>query len=174
VHIGNATASSSAAPTFFNPHEVINGYNLTELQIDGGTICNNPTLYSYEMSRLLYGHKKTRVISLGTGQLPFTPVSTGNFTTATRLLMHGNFMMDFDAYSADYWTRYTIGEGVGEDSDNYVRAQIVSSLSMDDDSPTARKNLMAAGERMWKDFEVPIKKIMREIIDQKYGPKTAP
>lgn len=29
--IGNATASSSAAPTYFNPHKVINGYNLTEL-----------------------------------------------------------------------------------------------------------------------------------------------
>lgn len=58
VHIGNATASSSAAPTFFNPHEVINSYNLTELQIDGGTICNNPTLYTYELSKLMYGHKK--------------------------------------------------------------------------------------------------------------------
>ena len=29
--IGNSTASSSAAPTYFNPHEVVNGYNLTEL-----------------------------------------------------------------------------------------------------------------------------------------------
>jgi hypothetical protein len=27
---------------------------------------------------------------------------------------------------------------------------------------------------MWKDFKTPIQKIMREIIDQKYGPKTAP
>ena len=155
VHIGNATASSSAAPTFFNPHEVINGYNLTELQIDGGTICNNPTLYSYELSRLMYGHKKTRVISLGTGQVTFTPVTTANFTTATRLMMHGNFMMDFDAYSADYWTRYTIGGGLekdGEPADNYIRAQIVSNLSMDDDSVTARKNLMAAGMGMWKEF----------------------
>lgn len=116
--IGNATASSSAAPTFFNPHEVINGYNLTELQIDGGTICNNPTLYAFELSRQMYGHKKTRVISLGTGQLPFTPVVAKDFTTATRLAMHGNFMMDFDAYSADYWTRYTIGNS----EDNYVRA----------------------------------------------------
>lgn len=116
--IGNATASSSAAPTFFNPHEVINGYNLTELQIDGGTICNNPTLYAFELSRQMYGHKKTRVISLGTGQLPFTPVVAKDFSTATRLAMHGNFMMDFDAYSADYWTRYTIGKK----EDNYVRA----------------------------------------------------
>jgi hypothetical protein len=95
---------------------------MTELQIDGGTICNNPTLYAFEMSRLLYGHKKTRVISLGTGQIPFRPVSTKNFTSTTRLEMTPNFMMDFDVYSADYWTRYTIGDGVGEMADNYVRA----------------------------------------------------
>lgn len=51
--IGNATASSSAAPTFFDPHVVIDDYSLTELQIDGGPICNNPTLYAFEMSRQL-------------------------------------------------------------------------------------------------------------------------
>ena len=169
MSIGNQTASSSAAPTFFNPHEVINGYNLTELQIDGGTICNNPTLYAYELSRQMYGHMKTRVVSLGTGQLPFTPVVPKDFTTATRLAMHGNFMMDFDAYSADYWTRYTIGDY----KKNYVRAQIVSSLSMDDDSDKAIIALKAAGEGMWTKFKDEIEPILREIIDQKYGPKSA-
>jgi patatin-like phospholipase/acyl hydrolase len=67
VPIGNATGSSSAAPTFFNPHQVINGYGYKELQIDGGVICNNPALYAYEMARDLYGYKKIRVLSLGTG-----------------------------------------------------------------------------------------------------------
>jgi len=61
------------------------------------------------MSRQLYGHKNTRIISLGTGQNPFTPVVAKDFSTATRLKMTPNFMMDFDAYTADYWTRYTIG-----------------------------------------------------------------
>jgi len=93
------------------------------------------------MSRQLYGHKNTRVVSLGTGQIPFTPVVAKDFTTATRLKMTPNFMMDFDAYSADYWTRYTIGDW----SNNYIRAQIVSKLSMDDDSASAIANLKAAG-----------------------------
>ena len=50
-------------------------------------------------------------------------------------------MMDFDAYSADYWTRYTIHDW----HKNYIRAQIVSKLSMDDDSASAIANLKAAG-----------------------------
>ena len=79
-------------------------------------------------------------------------------------------MMDFDAYSADYWTRYTIGDY----QDNYVRAQIVSSLSMDDDSPEAIADLKAAGMKLWTEFEAPIKKVLMEIIDQKYGPSTSP
>jgi hypothetical protein len=118
----------------------------------------------------MYGHNKTRVISLGTGQIPFTPVVAEDFTTATRIKMNPNFMMDFDAYSADYWTRYTIGDY----EKNYIRAQIVSSLSMDDDSDAAITNLKAAGATMWSKFKDPIESILREIIDQKYKPKSNP
>jgi len=44
---------------------------------------------------------------------------------------------------------------------------------MDDDTPKAITNLKAAGADMWNEFKDPIKSILREIIDQKYG-KTAP
>jgi len=70
VPIGIATGSSSAAPTFFDPHSVVNGYGLTELQIDGGVICSNPSLYAYTMARDLYGYKKIRMLSIGTGETP--------------------------------------------------------------------------------------------------------
>lgn len=85
-------------------------------------------------------------------------------------------MMDFDAYSADYWTRYTIGGGLkigDEPADNYLRAQIVSSLPMDKDSKEDRNKLMSAGEGMWEEYKEPTQKILRAIIDQKYGPKPA-
>lgn len=117
--VSNATASSSAAPTYFNPHEVINGYNLTEYQIDGGTICNNPTLYAFEMSRLLYGHKNTRIISLGTGIPPFKPIVPKDFSTYTRLVtLAFEFMMDMDSFTADWWSKYT----VKDHEKNYIRA----------------------------------------------------
>jgi patatin-like phospholipase/acyl hydrolase len=43
---------------------------LTEYQIDGGIICNNPAMYAYEMAVYLYNQNKNdiTVISLGTGE----------------------------------------------------------------------------------------------------------
>jgi patatin-like phospholipase/acyl hydrolase len=54
VPVGNATGASSAAPLYFEPKRQINGYGLEELQIDGGVICNNPSMYAYQMARLLH------------------------------------------------------------------------------------------------------------------------
>jgi len=47
VPMSEATGASSAAPTFFDPKVSTNKLGLTELQIDGGIICNNPALYAY-------------------------------------------------------------------------------------------------------------------------------
>ena len=73
--VGNATGASSAAPTFFDPKVQINGYGMTELQIDGGIICNNPALYAYQMARVFNKKDKVRILSLGTGENPFTQVT---------------------------------------------------------------------------------------------------
>lgn len=71
------------------------------------------------MSRLLYGHKKTRIISLGTGIPPFKQIVAKDFTTYTRLVtLAFEFMMNMDAFTADYWSRYT----VGKQDENYIRA----------------------------------------------------
>lgn len=53
VPIGNATGASSAAPTFFTPKLQKNNYHLKELQIDGGVIANNPSLYAYHIASTL-------------------------------------------------------------------------------------------------------------------------
>lgn len=51
VKVGEATGASSAAPTFFDPKSIEDGYGIDELQIDGGIICNNPAFYAYEMAK---------------------------------------------------------------------------------------------------------------------------
>ena len=56
VPVGNATGASSAAPTFFDPKKQQNRYGFTELQIDGGIICNNPALYAYEIAKDFHQH----------------------------------------------------------------------------------------------------------------------
>ena len=49
-----AVGASSAAPTAFDPLTNINGYGVEEQLIDGGMICNNPSMYAYIMSNQLY------------------------------------------------------------------------------------------------------------------------
>lgn len=40
--------ASSSAPTYFEPLGIPrDGYNITEVMIDGGVICNSPVLYAY-------------------------------------------------------------------------------------------------------------------------------
>jgi len=56
VTFGNATGASSAAPTFFDAKQQVDGYGFVELQIDGGIICNDPAMYAYQMARDFY-HK---------------------------------------------------------------------------------------------------------------------
>lgn len=67
VLTSNATGSSSAAPVFFEPQKIINGYDQVELLIDGGIIANNPSLLAYMSARFLLGEEEIRIMSLGTG-----------------------------------------------------------------------------------------------------------
>jgi len=170
VPIGNATGSSSAAPTFFDPHQVNNKYGFTELQIDGGVICNNPSLYAYEMARDLYGYRKIRMLSLGTGELPFTKIDPETFDIKTALSMNGEFMMNIDGFSADYYLKTNIPDA----KINYYRAQMDSALSMDDVRPAAITNLIAAGEELWNKNKASIEPFLRQIIDERYHVKSTP
>lgn len=51
VKFSLATGSSSAAPIFFEPQIIKNGYGQKSLLIDGGMIGNNPALLSYSLSK---------------------------------------------------------------------------------------------------------------------------
>lgn len=62
-----ATASSSSAPVYFDPNTVHTNYNLTESLVDGGIICNNPSMYAYLIAKEMRGKQKIRLVSLGTG-----------------------------------------------------------------------------------------------------------
>jgi len=170
IPIGNATGSSSAAPTFFDPHQVNNQYGFTELQIDGGIICNDPSLYAYEMARDLYGYRKIRMLSLGTGEEPFTKVDPKTFDVASALAMNGEFIFNMDTYAADSYLRTNIPGG----EKNYVRAQVTSSLSMDAIAPKDIQNLKDAGTDMWNKNEVKIKAFIRTIIDERYHVASTP
>ena len=59
--------ASSSAPIYFDPTTYTNQYNYKEYLIDGGLIANDPSLYAFFTANMLKGHKKIRILSLGTG-----------------------------------------------------------------------------------------------------------
>jgi patatin-like phospholipase/acyl hydrolase len=105
VAIGDATGASSAAPTYFDPKVQKNMYGLTELQIDGGIICNNPALYAYNMATKLNNKSKIRILSLGTGEKKFNRFAAQSLSRIDYMTKTDEFMMNMDTYTAHYWLR---------------------------------------------------------------------
>jgi len=121
VKIGDATGASSAAPTFFDPRVNTNHYDFTELQIDGALVANNPGFYAYEMSRVLKGKKKIRVLSLGTGEKPFKPVTDSkSFDIFDIVAKKDEFLMNMDVYTAHNWMKDFMWPGT------YLRLQVIT------------------------------------------------
>lgn len=67
LKIHQAAAGSASAPVAFNPLIVPNLFNIKEALIDGGIICNNPSLYAWNVAKYLRGKNNIRMLSLGTG-----------------------------------------------------------------------------------------------------------
>lgn len=74
IEARKAVGASSAAPTYFDPLQNENGYDLDEMLIDGGVVANNPSLYAMLMARYLYDNDEVIMMSLGTGDKPFKKI----------------------------------------------------------------------------------------------------
>ena len=68
VFLRDAVAASSSAPIYFDPKPHVNEYGMNETLIDGGLICNTPSLYAYQMAKHLLDKPEIRLLSLGTGE----------------------------------------------------------------------------------------------------------
>ena len=78
-------------------------YGREEILVDGGIICNNPAYYAYQMATSFNGvTKKIRVLSLGTGELPFSKIDAKKVDVYTFIKKKGEFMINMDVYSAHY------------------------------------------------------------------------
>jgi predicted acylesterase/phospholipase RssA len=142
IMIGNATAASSSAPTFFDPKVQVTKYNRTEILVDGGVICNNPAYYAYQITKSFNDvSKKVRLLSLGTGEKSFTKIDPKSVHKYTFLKMSGEFMMNIDTYTG-HWALKKIFKS---DPTNYIRANIVTELSMDANSKENIDGLLANG-----------------------------
>jgi hypothetical protein len=119
-------AASSSAPIYFDPTTRVNGYGFKARLIDGGIICNNPSLYAYYYARYLLEKPKIRIISLGTGnhtqdyyntQQEGQEDSTFKWSTL-KSFANFDWMMNFDSVASDKVLDSFLGV------DQYVRANV--------------------------------------------------
>lgn len=132
IPLNLATASSSAAPTYFKPKSRVNHYGMQEYQIDGGVICNNPTLYAFKMATYLNHKKNVRILSLGTGSVPFDEFDR-DMDKKAFISRSGEFMMNIDDHGAQGWIENYYKYNVKQPQ-NYVRVQCESDIPMDSTS----------------------------------------
>lgn len=108
--IWEAVAASSSAPIYFDPMTRMNGYGFKARLIDGGIICNNPSLYAFMYAKYLKGHTNIRLISLGTGTTPDMELDKVKKDSekedvfkmsAFRALANFDWLMNFDSVTAD-------------------------------------------------------------------------
>ena len=80
-----AVSASASAPIYFDPKSNKNQFEIEELLIDGGLICNNPSLYAFQMAKHLNGYENIRLISLGTGESASQTQSLNNTDSFTKI-----------------------------------------------------------------------------------------
>lgn len=172
VKLKTAIGGSSSAPTYFDPLEHTNGYDITSFFCDGGIISNNPALYSYSLSHNLLDKENIRVVSLGTGKQNHTEdkmKAQSKTTKASSISMLSDFMMNIETMTGSEFLRMFLNET------QFVRMQVYTKAVLDSYQPKDVELMLEDGERLWSDPLAPasneqLKKILRDIVDERFGP----
>ena len=143
--IRTAVGGSSSAPIYFDPEPIDNKYNITGHLVDGGVICNNPAFYAYSVASNLYGHKKIRVLSLGTGIQKATENSLANsdsYSKFSSLSYINDFTMNIETAASNMVLNQTMG-------DDFLRLQVYTEASLDTYGSTWYPKMESDGETMF-------------------------
>lgn len=155
VTISEASASSAAIPGGFPPMQVKTGYNITDLNIDGGVIANNPALYAYLFSAYredLHKEKANiRILAISCGQKAYNKTGTLKapedmqaYTQVTNIFA---YMLEINQLTADWYLgmeydqkkkRREAALGKKDKRFDYLR---VDGLSTASSASTSKKNI---------------------------------
>jgi patatin-like phospholipase/acyl hydrolase len=81
VTMSLAVEASASVPNYFKPKKYVNGYNETEVLVDGAVIADNPSMYAFLMASDMNTEKNIRVISIGNGKTPIKKLDTNGVST---------------------------------------------------------------------------------------------
>lgn len=149
--------ATAAAQTYFKPHQ-ING----EYFVDGGTICNSPTLVAYEEGIKL-GYKDISILSIACGRKN-TPFDVSDFDGG--MLEWAEPMIDLLLDSQQNMTNY-FSEKKGERSEiKYTRLASVihySDGTIDNASKSNIKNMVKDGVHSSTTNKLKIQNYINEV-----------
>ena len=171
VTLATAVGGSSSAPLYFDPKEYINEYNITNELIDGGIICNNPSLYAYLMaSELKEVPNHIEIVSLGTGTAEEKDEATdaNSFNKAATATKIFDFMMQIESISADEILSALMG-------DSFVRMQVFTTADLATFGDKWYKIMREDGTRMCEtpngyEDNTRLKNSLTRLIEERYGP----
>lgn len=132
----DAARATSAAPTYFEPAEVVVDSE-TKYLVDGGVFINSPSVSAYAEAKLLFPDETDFfLLSLGTGELtrPISYREAKDWGKAGWLLPLLGCMFDGVADAADYQLKSLLG-------DNYVRMQVSLNQASDDMDNASKGNI---------------------------------
>lgn len=137
IMMSEAARATSAAPTYFEPHQVAFVERLATL-VDGGVYINNPALSAYAEARRLWGDEDLLVVSLGTGELtrPIPYQEAKSWGVIQWLAPLLSVIFDGQSDAVDYQMRMLL-------QDKYHRFQTRLDIANDDMDDAGRANIEA-------------------------------
>ena len=148
VRMADAARATSAAPTYFEPHQICIGSEMRTL-IDGGIFVNTPVVSAYAEARRIISEEKTFehltdsdifVVSIGTGKLTreIQYEEAKGWGKVEWLLPALSCIFDGISDAADYHMKRFLGE---ENAENYIRLQSALGDADDDMDNASRGNI---------------------------------
>lgn len=161
--LADVARATSAAPTFFPPHE-INWAGARRRFVDGGVWANNPAAVALTESLHLTGERgmtgaSVFLLSLGTGASTTaeTFAATGSWLGAGA----GIFGVATSVMAGEVIAKRSLAAG------NYYRFQVIDDRiagAMDDPSASRLQALASAAERMIRDSSTAIDLVVQQIL----------
>lgn len=78
-------------------------------------------------------------------------------------------MMNMDSYAAHYYLKYEFE--ADKKPDDYIRCQVSSNIGMDKVDKKSIDGLVANGKQLYDENSDDIEKMIRSIIDERWGKK---
>jgi len=171
VRVVDAVTGSTAAPTYFPPHQITNKLSgETKTVIDGGVFLNDPSLLALAEAMMLFPDDDIHVISIGTGRIidPYPFKKARNWGFFEWLSPVGRFRTPLISAISDGQARAVNAQMTKLLGDHYHRFDYdlergYGSANLDDASPRNMKLLEQGAVKMAAEMQPRLRDVARML-----------